>query len=186
MYDRKFLTLSLVVCTFGLSGCGSVGTIESTDGYDGKLGVDLSDFDSVAVLNFGDATKKQDVPEYAGRNFADRIAAEIRSTGAFDEVSRESLNASSIVISGNITRYTEGNPALKWMIGFGAGSTYFDAVVRFSNSDTGEKLGELVVDKNSWVLGGGIAASQNVEQFMKGAAEKIASEMVKAKQRPKK
>ena len=35
-----------------------------------------------------------------------------------------------------------------------AGSTYFDAVVRFHNSESDELLGELVVDKNSWVLGG--------------------------------
>ena len=42
-------------------------------------------------------------------------------------------------------------------------------------------LDELVVDKNSWALGGALAAGQTVEQFMKASAEKIAEELARAK-----
>ena len=43
----------------------------------------------------------------------------------------------------------------------------------------GDPLGQIDVDKNSWALGGAIAASQTVDQFMREAAEKIASELDK-------
>ena len=172
---------ALVVVFAGLGACGSVGQIEGGVGKEGGTEIDLSGYQRVVVLDMGDGTKGKDVPDFAGSNFADRIAAEIRSTEAFVEVSRDLGDARSVVISGEITRYAEGNPGLKLVIGFGAGSTYFDAVVRFHDSESDELLGELVVDKNSWVLGGGLAAGQSVEQFMKGAAEKIAKELAEAK-----
>jgi hypothetical protein len=56
--------------------------------------------------------------------------------------------------------------------------------VDLSDNATGENLGQVVVDKNSWGLGGAIAASQNVEGFMQGAAERIATELAKSKQEP--
>ena len=64
----------------------------------------------------------------------------------------------------------------------GAGSTYFDALVRFNDLDGDNQLGEIVVDRNSWGLGGIVAASQDIDHFMEQAAKKIASELAKAKQ----
>ena len=40
-------------------------------------------------------------------------------------------------------------------------------------------LGQIVTDKNSWALGGGLAATQTPEGFMRGAAKKIAAECAK-------
>ena len=62
------------------------------------------------------------------------------------------------------------------MIGFGAGSSYFDAIVRFTDAATHEEIGEIKVDRNSWVLGGGYASGQTPEMYMAEAARKIASE----------
>ena len=74
-----------------------------------------------------------------------------------------------------VTRFVEGNAALRLFIGMGAGSSYFDATTRFKDS-TGKVLGEIKTDKNSWGLGGSIAAGQTVFKFMENAAEKVAEE----------
>ena len=115
------------------------------------------------------------------RNFADLIAGEIRKTNAFEEVGREPAAGDSLRISGVITRYTPGNAALRFLIGLGAGSSYFDATVNLSDNTSGEQLGQVIVDKNSWGLGGGLAAGQTVEHFMQGAAEKIANDLKESK-----
>ena len=60
------------------------------------------------MLDFTDATRNSNLPEYAGGNFADRIAAEVRYTGAYSEISRETVEGSSLVVSGDVTRYAEG------------------------------------------------------------------------------
>ena len=44
---------------------------------------------------------------------------------------------------------------------------------------SGAVVGKIKADKNSWALGGGVAAAQNPVMFMNGAAEKIAEETVK-------
>ena len=67
------------------------------------------------------------------------------------------------------------------VIGLGAGSSYFDADVVFSDNPSGRRLGQISTDKNSWFLGGGLAAGQSVEGFMHGAAKKVAKELATAK-----
>jgi hypothetical protein len=63
----------------------------------------------------------------------------------------------------------------------GAGSSYFDAILRCKDADSGQQIGEIVVDKNSWALGGGLAAGQTVQGFMEGAAKKAAAQLAEAK-----
>ncbi len=59
----------------------------------------------------------------------------------------------------------------------GAGSSYFDAVVAFGDGVTRESIGTITVDKNSWALGGGLAAGQSVQGFMRGAARSVANQL---------
>ena len=117
----------------------------------------------------------------AGKNFADRIASEIRKTTIFTEVSRAQLTEDAIVISGVITRYEEGSSAMRFWVGMGAGSSYLDAEVNFDDNLNHQELGTIKVDKNSWFLGGGLASGQTVEAFMQVASQKIAKELVRAK-----
>ena len=60
----------------------------------------------------------------------------------------------------------------------GAGSAFFEADVQFRDGK-GNSIGQVKVDKNSWALGGGLAAGQSPLTFMDGAAEKIADEAAK-------
>ena len=149
---------------------------------------DASRYSRVSVADFEDQTKirhskQEDIDEHveevaiAGRLFADKIAAELRVRDLYAEVTRGDVSGEALVIGGSITRYEKGNAAARLMIGLGAGSSYFDASVQFNNNSDGEQLASLIVDKNSWVLGGGWAAGQTVEAYMDEAANKIADEL---------
>jgi hypothetical protein len=120
----------------------------------------------------------------ATRQFPDVIAAEITRTGAFSEVLRnEQSDECTLVIRGAITRYQKGSAAARFWVGMGAGTSHFDAIVEFRDGSTDNLLGTVVVDKNSWVLGGGLASGQTPEVFMQEAARKIARELQQARTR---
>jgi hypothetical protein len=76
-----------------------------------------------------------------------------------------------------ITRFVEGNAALRLLVGMGAGSSYFDANIQVTDGGNNASVTSLHADKNSWGLGGGIAASQTVDTFMNEAAKKTAAEV---------
>jgi hypothetical protein len=197
-------SITMIIAVLVLSGCGTTSDIKPTDTSVAAASATTDAapatatygrYQKVVVLDFEDRTDKARIPDkdraayeetmkIAVRDFSDRIAGEIRKTGAFTEVLREPSQDEALLISGGITRYAAGNAMLRLFIGFGAGSSYFDATVDLSDNATGERLAQVVVDKNSWGLGGAIAASQNVEGFMQGAAEKIATDLAKSKQEP--
>ena len=117
-----------------------------------------------------------------GRHFSDLIALELTKTQAFEKVNRvDKPQPGTLVVSGDITRCSEGNASLRLWIGLGAGNSYFDATVRASDADTGQPIGEMVVDKNSWAGGGGLAAGQTVKSFMEAAAKQVAAQLSQAK-----
>ena len=116
----------------------------------------------------------------SSQTFPNFVSTEITKKGSFGSVARSGKpDASTLVIEGEVTRFVEGNAALRLMVGLGAGSSYFDSNVRFVDGGSGSVVGTMKADKNSWVLGGGIAAGQTVETFMNGAAKKVADESVK-------
>ena len=174
----------LCICIALVSGCGTTSKMKPAPGADIRS---LQKYNQVCVLDFVNKTsKKSDAgPQYVqtqGRRFADLIALELEKKSAFEKVAHVAApQLGSLVIKGDITRCVEGSAAMRFLVGFGAGSSYFDAVVQFADADTGQQLGEIVIDKNSWVLGGGIASTQTVEAFMEGAAKKVAEQAAKAR-----
>ena len=187
--NKQYIALSIMLASLLLQACGTTTNLKPAADTS-KL--DFSAYDRIIVLDFTDATDKtgmsvqkrerhEETMRVATRNFADRLAAEIRITHAWFEVLRVPNSAAGIEITGAITRYQSGNAVARLMIGLGAGSSYFDADVVFSDNPSGRKLGQISTDKNSWFLGGGLAAGQSVEGFMQGAAEKIARELAAAK-----
>ena len=179
--------LNLFVLCIGaalFSGCGTTSNMKPAAGADLRS---LQKYSQVCVLDFGNKTsgKSGAGPEYVptqGRRFADLIALELEKKAAFGKVAHVAApQLGSLVIKGDITRCVEGSAAMRYLVGLGAGSSYFDATVQFADADTGQQLEEINVDKNSWVLGGGIASTQTVEAFMEGAAKKIAEQAAKAK-----
>lgn len=172
------------------TGCGTTSALKS--GSSGGL-ESVRQYGGVSVLDFADRTPKETAKNKApsevaermrerGRHFSDLIAAELTRTGAFEKVTRsETALPGTLVVAGEITRLKEGNSSLRFWVGMGAGSSYFDATVRILEADSQRELGQVAVDKNSWALGGGLAAKQTVDNFMEGAAKKVAADLAQAK-----
>jgi hypothetical protein len=176
----------LIASSLLLSACGSISSLtrESTGAP-----TRIADYTRVEVLDFTasdrhhyDDAKKQadfnaDLAE-AQRVFADKIAEQIRTSGAFAEVSRQPGDAPALRVTGNISRYDKGNIVARGLTGF-AGRTRFDAAVTVSDARTGRVLTTLKVDRNSWPLpiGASLSTLQTTNFFMNEAAKKIAEEL---------
>ncbi len=186
---KDWIRLAVPMLALAMTACGTTSNVKSGTSEEAVAALpDVSGYDKVVVLDFTDATDKskikpKDLQAYtdavttATRTFPDLIAQKLRTTGAFTEVTRAPLEGKTLQISGKITRYQEGNAAARLLVGFGAGSSYFDATTDLVDTESNAALGHVTTDKNSWALGGAIAATQNVNNFMQGAAEKIAKDL---------
>jgi hypothetical protein len=191
---NRWIPIALPVCLLLLAACGGTSNVRTGDAAHGAPAAvpDITAYDRVVVVDFVDATdksriKQEDLQTYtdsvatATRTFADLIASKLRATGAFTEVVRGTAQGNALRISGRITRLTEGSRAARLLIGMGAGSSYFEATTDLTDLPSGASRGTIVTDKNSWALGGAIAASQNVQGFMDGAAKKISTDLATLK-----
>jgi Domain of unknown function (DUF4410) len=174
-FAPRLLILALAGCL--LSSCG---TTSSLKGARGEEITSTRKFSKVTVQDFKLSVSEMGEKVTASKAyFPDRIATALNKTGRFASVKRNAApDASTLIIDGVITKYVEGNPTLRLFIGMGAGSAFFESDVSFRDNK-GATIGKIKVDKNSWALGGGIAAGQNPQSMMEGAADKIAAEAVK-------
>ncbi|HEY8991854.1 MAG TPA: DUF4410 domain-containing protein [Luteolibacter sp.] len=159
-----------------LSSCGSVSDFQPS-----ATAPVAQKYRNVLVRDFTHTVSDDDgTTPVAARKFSDEISYAIQRETPGVKVSRTGKpGADTLVIGGEVTRYMEGNAALRLMVGMGAGSSYFDANVHFYDGKTGKSLGDIKVDKNSWALGGGLAATQTVDSYMKEGAKKTAEASVK-------
>lgn len=178
-----------------LAACGSTSDLKSSD----SKSLDLRAYERVAVLDFTNATTREikneeKRAEYAvrvteaGVNFADLIAKEMREHNAAPEVMREKPEGKALIVAGEITEYVPTNFVIRWLLPI-VGETKFNAVVHFTDAQTGEELGTILVDKNSFPLGGWAAITQTVDSLMGAPAQKVAEELAIArgvKERPRK
>jgi len=174
------LTSSLVpviACLLALTGCGTTSDLK---GDQGGAVASSRRFSKVSVQNF-----KVSVPEHAeeaassGTAFADVIAVEIRKTRKFETVIRNGVaDPNTLIVDGIVTKYDEGSTSKRMWLGMGFGMSFLEATVTFRDSK-GNRVGTIKVDKNSWPLGGGLAAGQNPHSFMDDAGDKIAEEAAK-------
>ena len=182
----------VLLATASLSaGCGSVSGVKAADR---KAPLNLSAYERVVVHDFTDrasarakpsarAAKREEMTR-VGRDFAQVIAAELAQRNCFRDVAYNGRAAArTLLINGAITRHEEGSAAARLIVGMGVGSSYFDAIVEFRDATSGLLLGTMNVDKNSWVLGGGLAAGQNPQTFMREAARKLAGEIERSRRR---
>ena len=180
-----------LACLLALvAGCGSVsGLGKEAAGAPMRIAdyprVEVLDFSASHPMSFPDAKKQADYDAslaQARKAFADHIAEAIIASGAFAEVARAPGPAPALRISGDITRYDEGNIVARGVTGF-AGQTHFDAVVIISDASSGKELTRLTVDRNSWPLpvGASLSTLQTTNFFMKQAAKKVADELAAKK-----
>ena len=171
---KLFYLFLLVPMTSLFVSCGTVSDMKPTEGISEKK------YSKVVVRNFKYTEEGGEDGIHSTTEFPDKIRSEITAKNVFTSVSRNAKPSSdTLVIEGEVTKFVEGNPALRAIVGFGAGSSYFDANVRFIDGGSGKVIGNLEAGKNSWVLGGGLAAGQTAKSFMNGAAKKVSLESVK-------
>lgn len=187
--SRYCLSL-LLAALVPIAGCGSVSNL-TRELSDAKMRI--ADFNCVEVLDFSaserqhfdDAKQQADYDASlaaAQHTFADKIAEQIKATGTFADVSRETGTDPALRVTGNISRYDEGNIVARGLTGF-AGQTHFDAVITVSDARSGQTLATLTIDRNSWPLpvGASLSTLQTTGFFMGEAAKKIASELAAKK-----
>ena len=180
----SFVRSSVLLLSFALlSACGSTSKLQRSAASQKSL----ADYSTVYVADFSDATNKRiKNPDKAAAfkasvteaqvAFADMIGTNIEKTKNAPSVVRQPPEGEALRIEGEITKLERGNAALRLLLPL-AGSTQFNANVRFVDQQTGEVIGKIVVDKNSNPLGGGYAATQTTRRFMGGAAEKVAEQL---------
>jgi len=71
------------------------------------------------------------------------------------------------------------------MIGFGAGSSTFKAKAHLKDNETKKVIGNIDLNKTSWVPGGVLADVQDIQSHIQSAAEGVASKCSKFKQQDK-
>jgi hypothetical protein len=169
---NRCIYLALAPLAALLASCGSVSDLQPTAEATGKT------YSRVIVKDFkysGDP--EQNGGPQSSRNFADKIAAELKDEGSFSSVARSgSATKDALVISGDITKFTEGAASLRLWVGMGAGNAEFDSTVTFSDGASGKSLGTISAEKHSYSGGGAISASQTPDSLMQGAAESVASQ----------
>jgi hypothetical protein len=175
----------------GLAACGTTSSLNSGPQASGNI--DLTGYSRLLVTDFVDEASAKADPETqqtvrikveaARQEFPDQIASTVKTQGGFGEVSRASSLAgpdpATLVMRGAITQWEDGSPAMRMLIGFGAGNARLDARIELLDGGSGEVLGTWIVDKNSWALGGAVAAAQSPETFLPGAAKGIGEELSK-------
>lgn len=184
----SFVTIFLAL----LAGCGSTSKIKPA----ASASKSVSDYQTIYVVDFTDQTETKikneakraqylETVRVAGGEFANMIAGNLEKTKNPPSVLRAAPEdaAGSLRIEGEITTFKRGNAVAKLLLPF-AGSTKFNANVRFVDHDSNTVIAEITVDKNSNPLGGGYAMTQTTNAFMKGAADKIA-EQVELARNPK-
>lgn len=182
---------ALVGATLLLAACGSTSGLRTESAAARKQ---IGDYTRVEVADFAVTATKDTKDDHeaqakyqaqlaeARAKIADLIAEEITERAAFDDVSRAALEGTALRVTGTITRYEEGNVVARMATGF-VGQAHFEATVTVSDRESGEVLGNFVIDRNSWPLpiGASSNAVQNVGMFMSGAAKRIADELAVAR-----
>ena len=183
MTALRIAAATAVACV--ISACGGYSKMTAEEGSEPALPV----YTTAIVIDFNDATTperelvQQDLTEHrrkvaaAGRRFADLIATRLMAEKMYTVVLRQPSPADALLITGDITRYVEGDAAERLLIGMFSGRSRLEGIIQFSDNRSGDTVGAMTVDKHSWVLGGILAAGQTVEDYMEKAAEKVADEI---------
>ena len=153
-----------------LQSCGSVSSIRPTI-TNGS--VDISSYNKIVINDFTNQTSNSEVDDIAKSNFPNKLFNKLSDSSLFKSVQRNKRSHDSLIISGNITKYEEGNAFLRTLFGFGAGRAYFYSDVDLIDGNSNKKIGTIEVRKKSWLLGGYIAGMENPETLMKDSVADI-------------
>lgn len=151
------------ISLFILQSCGSVSSIRPV--VQNKP-IDIKSYKAIVIKDFTNEIPNQKIDEIAKKDFPDKILNLVEDSLLFESTHRNKKIKDSLVISGKITEYKEGNDLLKALVGFGAGRSSFSSDVDLIDGNSNEKIGTIEVRKKSWFLGGQVAVAQTVKVLM--------------------
>ena len=151
------------ISLFILQSCGSVSSIRPV--VQNKP-IDIKSYKAIVIKDFTNEIPNQKIDEIAKKDFPDKILNLVEDSLLFESTHRNKKLKDSLVISGKITEYKEGNDLLKALVGFGAGRSSFSSDVDLIDGNSNEKIGTIEVRKKSWFLGGQVAVAQTVKVLM--------------------
>jgi hypothetical protein len=110
-------------------------------------------YQNIEVTRFDVAAGNEVPPEYLDE-LAKDVANQLRDTKKFKQVIRAGETApvaadpaaSTLRLTGTITKFKKGSRAKRYLVGFGAGATKMIVHVKFADASTGEVLFEDDVD----------------------------------------
>ena len=161
-----------------MSSCGRTTGLKVYDqNYNGKR------YSKVNVVDLVISPETQNIKNQrrahnAANAFSEIIAYELRNSGKFKEVKRNSsTDADTLTIGGFINKYEDGSKYLRLLVGvFGIGASRFDAKIYCYEGESKRKIATIDIDRNSWYLGGPISFFQEPDDFVVGSAQKVAIE----------
>lgn len=189
MFNQLF-KFGVVAVVLGACGCGTVSSVKPTPAGSGASlshyrRAIVRDFDETVSTKLPEGSKREEkaaAARIATARFVEKVAAAVKASGAFEEVTREGQGAAdTLEITGTVTRAVEGSGATRLFIGMGAGNAYFDATIEVRDSLSRELLGTVIVDRNSWGGGGIYSMTQTMESFTDEAARKVAADLAVAR-----
>jgi hypothetical protein len=114
----------------------------------------------------------------------DAFAEELRKTGAFKEVLRAgSPDANTLVLSGTLWRYDEGNWDTRRVTGSRAGLAQFESRLDLRDGARDELLATITVDEGGAGYQRATRPYQSLANLTREAAQNVATALAKAKER---
>lgn len=176
MKNLIFKNLAILVIPFILSACSS--TLHLHDKEQCKP------YARVIVNDFKDkVSKKHNNPHIIaeGKRFADMLANEIIKKDLFDKVDRNiESDEEALLIDGDILKYQEDDAMLRFVVGFGAGSSGFKATAYLRDNKTKKIIANIHVNETSGITGG-FANKHKIKHTIRAAAKSVAQKCSKFK-----
>lgn len=114
----------------------------------------------------------------AAARLADLVAEYLQRQGAFTEVLRGEPNPpAALIVEGVVTRAVVGDAETRFREGTGLGSAHLEAILKVRDSDTGEVLATMVINRGSWPGGGLFAVDETLDSFLDQEARKFARQL---------
>jgi hypothetical protein len=163
------LKIVLLISALILQSCGTVSSIRPT--VQNKP-IDINSYKALVINDFANATPRK-INEIAKETFPNKLQKNLEESHLFESVQRNEALNDSLIISGKIVEYEEGNSILRALVGFGAGRSYFSSDIDLIDGNSNEKIGTIEVRRKSWLLGGQIASNQTVQVLMETSVADI-------------
>ena len=177
LFAAVFVGLVLLV-NMGAVGCGArQDSMPRAQAKTAMVGDSSSRYSDVLVRDFADRTASSTatVADNAPIRFADEIARVLRSKGiSASRDERPTPSANTLVITGRIHRYDQGDYALGRGIQIGIGRARFEAEAFLLDGETEKVIDTIWVGEGGWFGGIVIEGARDVEAHMARIAGEIA------------